>query len=60
MYESLSLAFEQTLHWDTRCAGHNTCDIIRLGRDALAEHRPGASALRGGLALELHCMQTRV
>ena len=48
MYEPLSLSLEQTLHWDTRRAGHNTGDIIR--RDALAEHGAGARAL---LTLEL-------
>ena len=51
MYEPLSLALEQTLHWYTRRTRHDTGDIVR--RDALAEHGAWAYALLGDLALEL-------
>ena len=51
MYETLSLAFEQTLHRDTCRAGHNAGDIIRP--HAPAEHGARARALRENPAPEL-------
>ena len=51
MYETFSLALEQTLHRDTRRAGHDAGDIIR--RHALAEHGARARTLRGNLALDI-------
>ena len=51
MHETLSLAFEQSLHRDTRRAGHDEGDIIL--RHAFAEHCARARAHREILALEL-------